>query len=70
MPASRATPTQMLLRIHRIAFRALGPSSGPVGTITSKSDPLTRDSDSSPVIRRSGAIESSQLLPLSATNMP
>jgi hypothetical protein len=38
--------------------------------MTSKSDPLTRASDSSPEIRRSGAIDNSQLLPLSATNMP
>ena len=46
------------------------PPPGPVGTITSKSDPLTRASDSSPENRRSGAIDSSQLPPLSATNMP
>ena len=47
-----------------------GSSVGPVGTITSKSDPFTRDSDSSPSKRRSGAIDISQSLPLSATNMP
>ncbi len=55
-------------RRHQRGVR--GPSFGPVGTITSKSEPFTRASDSSPSKRRSGAMDISQSLPLSATNMP